>query len=322
MISVLRPRGNGAGVSGPGGNPAYNADQYLSMLIEGITLGVPEVETQAYNRFRTNVEHLVQQLASKLPNEDKLALAQAIIREFDTYRGDAETAIHEQAAGWRGLVSKLFGKLLTSLGIEQHAPDAFSLNQRIRYLTTGTDIRAWSECLDDYLDPTGGSVVPNAAAARLRTADDSKANDNAAGLPGGGLALERLKDLIAHSSNGFVVLFRLGCLDLINERFGDEAVQDSVMAISAYLTQSLHRDDAIYHWTDASLLAIVLGRTNEHLLNADLKRIVSLNRDVHINIGSHIVMLRIPLDFEITPISQLRSVDDVRKLTLTPTITQ
>ena len=298
------------------GSPAVSPDVCLSMLIEGATLGVPEVDVEAYRRFRGNVERLIHQLASQLPTEDKIALIQAVVLEFDTYRADTENAIRDQLIGWRGLVSKLFGKLLTLLGIETNNPDAFSLNQSIRHLSTAAEIQSWDDRLTLYLDPKKGPAPTEDLRAQLRIADTSTANDNAAGLPGGGLALERLSQLIKQNDRGHVVLFRLGCLELVNERFGDEAVQDSIMAIAAYLTHSLHREDTIYHWTDSSLLAVVQKRTNEVILQAELRRIASMNRDININIGGRLVMLRIPIEFEIVPIVQLHTADDIRKLML------
>jgi hypothetical protein len=45
-----------------------------------------------------------------------------------------------------------------------------------------------------------------------------------------------------------------------------------------------------------------------------MRRIVDNNRDITIQIGGRTVMLRIPLEFEITPISQLRTAEDLHKL--------
>jgi hypothetical protein len=306
-------------ISGKDGPPIYSPDMCLTMLIEGATLGVPEVDALAYQRLRTNVNRMIHQMAIGLPPEEKVALVKAVIQEFDTYRADTEAALRDALTGWRGLVAKLFSKLMTSLGIDAHNPDLFSLTQRIRHLSTSAELEAWDEKLTSFLDPRSGIAPADDAPARLRMADTSTANDNVAGLNGGGLALARLAELIGNADRGFVVIFRLGCLGLISERFGEEAMQDAVMAVSSYLTHSLHHDDSIYHWSDASLLAILGRRANEHILNAELKRIVALNRDININISGRVVMLRIPIEFETVPISAMRSADDVRKLSLEDT---
>jgi GGDEF domain-containing protein len=112
------------------------------------------------------------------------------------------------------------------------------------------------------------------------------------------------------------VLFRLSCLNMINQRFGPDAVEDCLMAVSAFLTESLHSDDAIYHWSDSSLLAILQGRINEQILTAELERIVFQNRETSVNIGDRATMLRIPITFDITPIDHLQSADDLYKVSL------
>jgi hypothetical protein len=93
-----------------------------------------------------------------------------------------------------------------------------------------------------------------------------------------------------------------------------EAVQDSLMAVSAFLTHSLRSDDAIYHWSGSSLLAVLQTPASLPILTAAMRRIVDNNRDITIQIGGRSVMLRIPLEFEITPISQLRNAEDLHKL--------
>jgi GGDEF domain-containing protein len=103
---------------------------------------------------------------------------------------------------------------------------------------------------------------------------------------------------------------------MINQRFGPEAVEDCLMAVSAFLTQSLHSDDAIYHWSDSSLLAVLLGRANDQILTAELERIAMQNRETTVNIGGRATMLRIPITFDLIPIERLKSADDLYKITL------
>ena len=85
------------------------------------------------------------------------------------------------------------------------------------------------------------------------------------------------------------------------------------MAVSACLTAGLHSEDVIFHWSDSSLVAMLLGRPNEHLLDAELRRIVSKNSDINVNIGGRSIMLRIPLSFDLTPIDRFKSADDLYK---------
>lgn len=88
------------------------------------------------------------------------------------------------------------------------------------------------------------------------------------------------------------------------------------MAVSACLTAGLPSEDTIYHWSDSSLVAILLNRPNEHLLNAELRRIAAKNSDINVNIGGRSIMLRIPITFDLTPIDSFKTADDLYKLSM------
>lgn len=290
-----------------------DAERCLTLLVEGMALNVPEIDAASYKEFRENVDRLALKLPDRLPDDDKLALIRDILHEFERYRNCAEDALRERLSGWRTLVAKLLVELLGRLGIDSASVDAVPLVQRVASLLTGEEIHAFLILLADFLRVS--SVDGQAAnASPLKVSDRSIANDNASGLRGGGSGVEHVRNIMERHGRGFVVLFRLSFLNVIGERFGMEAVQDSLMAVSAFLTSSLRNDDAIYHWSDSSLLAVLQSPTTEQILTAAMRRIVDNNRDITIQIGGRSVMLRIPLEFEITPIDSLRTADDLRKL--------
>jgi GGDEF domain-containing protein len=212
------------------------------------------------------------------------------------------------------LAATLLHELLANLGIRATSPSASPLLGQVGQLTTAVEIEACRASLEEFLRP-GGAAGSHAAALQLRKADRSTANDNAAGLRGGWAAIEHLDSVMKAGRHRFVTLFRMSCLDVINQRFGMDAVEDCLMALSAFLTHSLHGDDRIFHWTDSLLLAILLKRPNEQIVTAELQRIANQNRDITINMTGRIVMLRIPLAFELIPIERLHTADEIGRLT-------
>jgi len=292
-----------------------NSERFLTLTVEGAALGVPEIDSDVYKRFRASVSRLSLQLADHLPDEEKLAQIRGILREFEDYRRSGEDELRNRTAQWRSLSSALFTELLRSLGIDPSTTKADELLRKIAAAASAGQIEDLSAQTQSFLHPSGEDSAP-AEASQFRAADHTTANDNAAGLRGGGSAIEQLKRIMANDGKGFIVLFRLSCLSMINQRFGAEAVEDCLMAVAAFLTQSLHSDDAIYHWSDSSLLAILQGRANQQILTAELDRIVYQNRETSVNIGGRATMLRIPLTFDITPIERLQSPDDLYKITL------
>lgn len=285
----------------------------LTLMVEGAALNMPEIDTASYKTFRANVTGLAAKIPDSLPEADKIAVIQNIIHEFENYRASSEKVLHEQLSSWRTLAGKLLAELLARLGIDSASASAAPLVGRVSSLLSAEEIHGFIILLTEFLRV--GAVDPRTGRPlQLKTADRSIANDNAAGLRGGGAAVEHVRKMMDRGSQGFVVAFQLGFLDVIGERFGMEAVQDSIMAVSAFLTSSLRNNDAIYHWSDSSLLAVLESPATQLILAAAMRRIVDNNRDIIVQIHDRSVMLRIPLEFEIIPVGSLRSAEDLYKL--------
>ena len=295
-----------------------NPERVLTLVVEGAALGVPEVDVETYKEFRANVAKLALQLPDRLPEEEKLAQVRLVLREFENYRSRSEAELRSRTTEGRAVVSFLFRELLGSLGIDASAPNPTGLIQKLAGVTTAQNAQEFYDRLEAFLHPAGAESAP-AEASQFRTADHSTENLNASGLRGGGSAIKHVKRLLESGDKAFIVLFRLSCLNMINQRFGPEAVEDCLMAVSAFLTQSLYSDDAIYHWSDSSLLAILLGRANDQILTAELERIAMQNRETTVSIGGRATVLRIPITFDLTPIERLKSADDLYKITLLTT---
>lgn len=292
-----------------------NSERFLTHVVEGAALGVPEVDGAAYKEFRERVAKSALRLPDHIPDEEKLAQIRAVLLEFESYRDRSEGELRNRTTEWRALVSLLFTELLKSLGIVSSAANAEQLLRKIAGVTSSASIEDYRQKMESFLHPDGANSTP-AEASQFQTADHTTANDNAAGLRGGGSAIEHVKRILEGGGKGFIVLFRLSCLNMINQRFGPEAVEDCLMAVAAFLTQSLHSDDAIYHWSDSSLLTILQGRANEQILTAELERIAMQNREAAVNIGGRSTMLRIPITFDLTPIERLQSAEDLYKIIL------
>jgi hypothetical protein len=290
------------------------AERCLTLLADGAAAGMPEFDADCYRGFRAKLDGLGRQLRDRLPDADKLALIGTILREFESYRNDSETALREQLAAWRNALNFLLVELLGNLGVDTASKEAAPLLALIKQIKTGAQIDDWRQKLELFLHPLDGKGPAFDMAAKLRAADCTTANDNAAGLRGGGSAVEHLGKIMAGGGDGFIVLFRLSCLDVISQRFGPEAVEDCLMAVSAFLTAGLQSNDAIYHWSDSALLAILQGRYSEFMVSAELDRIIAQNRESSINVAGRAIMLRIPISFDLTPISRLRCADDLLRI--------
>lgn len=313
---IVRPMmmfGHGQGQAPNQPNGPANTDRTLTLLIEGMVQRVPQLDADASRNLRTMVSALAMRAPDRLTGNEKLEVVQQVLREFDVYLKASNTAMKDQLFEWRAIVELLFRQLVLGLGIDLASPVAQPLLRSIARLSAVADLREFHAELEHFLHPGEGSALDYASP--LRVADRSSANDNASGLMGGGAAVERLAQLMEKGRRGFVVIFRLACLDVISERFGQEAVEDSLMAVSNYLTESLRSEDSVYHWSDSSLLAVLQPRANENILSIELRRIASNHRDIAIQVNNRSVMLRVPLEFDITAINRLKSAEDIYRLT-------
>lgn len=297
--------------------PASKGERYLMLLVEGAAINVPEVDEPSYRAFRESVTSLARQMPDRLSETDMLPIIKSIVHEFELYRHGADGALRERQMAWRTLTNRLMRELLAAFSIDAGSATAAPLMQKVSGLSTSEHILGFRAELDAFLHPDGRDLVPRSA--RLKTADRSKANDNASGLRGGGAAEDHLREILSRGGLGFVVLFRLSCLDMIGDRFGMDAMHDSMMAIAAFLTQSLRGKDAVYHWSESSLLAILECEATEQMLTSAMQRIVNSNRDITIQIENRNVMLRVPLTFEMTPFTRFTSGEDLLKLGRGPT---
>ena len=160
-----------------------NPERFLTLIVEGAALGVPEIDSAAYSAFRANVGKLALQLPDRLPDGEKLAQIRAVVREFESYRRASEDELRNRKANWRSLVSLLFRELLKSLGIDPALEKADQLLRKIGGVVSAEQIEELQARIESFLHPTGENSAP-AEASRFQTADHTTANNNAAGLRG------------------------------------------------------------------------------------------------------------------------------------------
>lgn len=293
-----------------------SSERCLTLLVDGAARGAVEVDSVPYKNFRANLDELARRIPDHLPEEEKFVLIRSINQEFEAYHTLADNALRERRAAWRGTISMLLDELIHDLGIDATLPKVVSIVSQLKRIGSTEEIVNWRESVNSFLHPMDGLSPADQLAARLRTADCSTANDNAAGLRGGGAAVERLRGIMQKGGDGYIVLFKLSCLEIISQRFGAEAVEDCLMAVSAFLTAGLDGDDSIYHWSDSALLAILQGRPSEMILTAELERIIAQNRESTIKIAGRSIMLRIPITFQLTPINRLRAAEDLLRISV------
>jgi GGDEF domain-containing protein len=285
----------------------------LGLLLEGAAINFVQPDPEAYARMRSAILRNSIRLAEPLSEANLLLAVQAILREFDAYRSHTEETIEGRRKEWRHVVAMLSQRLLEQGNFKPESEEWRVAKAALASAVTAEEIQSLRDQLQRTFLRTGAEAT--AREAKLTEEQDrSVANDNAAGLRGGGAAIEHVRTMIAKSRPGYIGLFRLSCLDVVGERFGQEGIQDCLMAVSAFLIENLRAEDSVYHWSESSLLAVCDRKIREDILSAELNRVLQRNRDFTIQIAGSTIMLRIPIELELFPIDVFQSADDLQKI--------
>jgi len=294
---------------------AYGATcrRALGLLVEGAAINFPRPDPEAYARMRSAILRDSIRLAEPLAEPELLRTVQAIIQQFVSYSSHTAEVLEDRRRAWRHMAGMLIRFLSERSKVKPDSEEWTAIGLQLGEASTAAEIQALRERLQAML--AHNAVAGAARQAQLdEEPDRSVANDNAAGLRGGGAAVEHVRAMIAKSRPGYVGIFRLSCLDVVGARFGQEGIQDCLMAVSAFLIANLRGEDSVYHWSETSLLAVCDRKIREDTLSAELNRVLQRNRDFTIQIGNSTIMLRIPIELELFPIDAFQSADDLQKL--------
>lgn len=285
----------------------------LGLLLEGTAINLPQIDSELHRRFRSGILRSSISLIEPQPEADLLNNVAAIVHELEIYRTDSEAALDARQKEWRQTVSVLMHLLADRDKVDQKAELWANFTKSLLSSTSADEIQSFRAKVQRLFQQSGEAIATERA-EEDEEQDRSTANDNAAGLRGGGAAIEHVRSMLAASRPGYIGLFRLNCLDVVGERFGPEGIQDCLMTVSAFLIQNMRAEDSVYHWSESSLLAVCDRKIREDILAAELNRVLARNRDFTINIGDRAIMLRIPVDLQLFPITQFESVDDLQNL--------
>jgi GGDEF domain-containing protein len=304
--------------SQPGENPSKPAGldaerRSIGALLTGVANYQDQFDVTAYQAFRNAIFRTSLNLAEPQTEQALLHEVNAAVQQFQVCHESNTTALKAREKEWR----QLTGQLLHLLALRDHIDEKSEAWSKIcveqMKAATAGEIHELRTSVLALFERTEAEAVARQTAF-LEEQDRSTANDNAAGLLGGGAAIQHVRTMLAESRPGFVGLFRLSCLDVVGERFGPEGIQDCLMAVSAFLIESLRREDVIYHWSESSLLVVCDRKVREDILAAELNRVLARNRDFTIKIGQRLIMLRIPIDLKLIPISEIGSADNLHDL--------
>jgi hypothetical protein len=285
----------------------------LGLLLEGAALNVVQVDEDVYRRLRSAILRVSLRIGEPQTEAELLQDIGLAVRELEGYRSETEAMLEARRKEWRLMAAGLLEQLATFVGIDQESPMWRALAKELLAAGKAQEIQHLREKLTRIFQLRQDEMRAKQAAER-EDQDRSTENHNAAGLRGGGAAIEQVQNMIEEGRPGFVALFRLSCLDVVGARFGPDGIEDCKMAVSAFLANNMHSEDSIYHWSESALMGVCESKLRQEMVVAELNRILSHNRDFTIKVGDRTIMLRIPVELQVYPISQFASGEELNNL--------
>jgi ActR/RegA family two-component response regulator len=129
------------------------------------------------------------------------------------------------------------------------------------------------------------------------------------GLPGPSQARRHLSSLWGVDPYTFVILFKLTALQMLEQRYGEEAFSDYINIEAQFLMQALRSEDRLFHWGRDVLMAVVSRRLSPAALRSEISRLITSGREHVIEVNSRRVMVARTMEFDLLPVSQYPAID-------------
>jgi FixJ family two-component response regulator/GGDEF domain-containing protein len=131
------------------------------------------------------------------------------------------------------------------------------------------------------------------------------------GLPGPTQARNYLTPLFGVDTLSYAVLFKLSMLQTMEQRYGEEVAGDYLNSAAQFLTEALRPDDKLYHWGRDVLMAVVRRKISPGALRMEIDRLTLASRGQVMNVNGKSIMIACPIAFDLLPVSQFSSLDDM-----------
>ncbi len=243
------------GADAPDDEPASSLFRVVQYLLEACALHSVEFDTDEHVAFQTAIRDLAGRFDKVQGHKDLLILAGETNRIIQTYNQRAEKFIHDLSTEKQLSIGLLTQALIrvchssekTSQNLRQIERDLAKTSQ----LQDMRQLRAkLSECLATLCQEADNQEAQFtelkaqiAASSRLL-----EQRDQVTGLNGLKAAEQRVKEIAAGGSQGFVAAFFLKNVDQVNRRFGFSAGDKVLNNFGKYLGKDLRGNDQLFRW--------------------------------------------------------------------------
>jgi len=132
-----------------------------------------------------------------------------------------------------------------------------------------------------------------------------------AGLPGAPEAGACLKQHLGADHQCYVLMIRFSMLHTVEERYGEKAATDYLMAAVQFLAQGLHPDDQLFQWSGDALMAVLRRHISPGAVRMEISRLL-LDPPQHlVEQNGRKTMVALAMSFDLLPAAAFSTVDEM-----------
>jgi response regulator RpfG family c-di-GMP phosphodiesterase len=201
------------------------------------------------------------------------------------------------------------------------AIDAVNEGNIFRFLTKPCSKEALVDAINIGLDQYRSIKTEKNLAKKAKIIEESR-NETAdicqwdnhegpTGLPGPTQARSLLVPLFGVDTHSYVVLFKITTLHTVEQRYGEGAADEYLSSAAQFLIEALRSDDKLFHWGRDVLMAVVRRNISPGALRMEVDRLTLTSRGQVMNVNGKSVMIACPIAFDLLPVSQFSTLDDM-----------
>jgi len=211
--------------------------------------------------------------------------------------------------------------LLTGYTDINAAIEAVNEGNIFRFLTKPCAKEALVEAINIGIDQYRSITTEKKLAKKAKVIEESRNesvdicqwdnHEGPTGLTGPTQARSLLVPLFGVDTLSYVVLFKISMLHTVEQRYGEEAANEYLNSAAQFLIEALRSDDKLFHWERDVLMAVVKRNISPGALRIEVDRLTLASRGQVMNVKGKSIMIACPIVFDLLPVSQLSTLDDM-----------
>jgi GGDEF domain-containing protein len=280
----------------------------VSVLLQGISLHAFEFDPAAAEAFHIAIGKLRSQIGLIEDEDSALLMAGAAIRLLEENTAAAEGHLHARHIEAEKIVALLADAFLDAAGASEEAM------VRVKEIERDLARARGAEALIAGRLRMAASIsaIREAGAAANRVEDTSAGEtDGVTGLPDSAHGAAAIAEVWNSREDYFAALFAAERLDAINLRFGFEAGDQVLQALSQHLGQQTGIDDRLFRWRGPCIMALMRRRLPESHVAAEAARMAASRLEHAISIRNRDAIVSISTAWNLFPLAGSRTVQQM-----------